>query len=219
MSAPYRLMVAALAIVMVSACSANRAGVKDLSDAQQSYYQDLSGLLADGELRLRAGLEIQAKLNNGRRAELVEWSRDLERAEVLLQVDSNVTGNKRLLSYQLAQLDLQRINAMRIRDETSARHVELIMELHQRVQDAVSKLRENNEIMTKYLGSGDAAFVVRSIDLDGIVAAVAGIQATREQLDKIEARSEEERAEEREHVQKSVERARETLLRVFDLRR
>ena len=215
---PARHVIAlALTISLLAGCAANRAGVTELSKEQNSYYEKLDKQLEAGRASLRAGLNAQLNANNQRRTELVNWSRDLERAEVLLQVNSDVTGNRRLLSYQLAQLDLQRVDALSIRDETSAQHISAIMNLYDGVQAAVARLQENNATITKYLGSGDSSFVVQSIDIDGIVAAVAGIQSTREQLGIIKARTEEERQAEREQVQKSVDRARNTLLRVFDL--
>ncbi len=215
---PKRFRILAVLIPLVlSGCAANRAGVTELGEAQNGYYEKLGEQLERGRSDLQAGLDAQLKANNKRRRELVEWARDLEQAEVLLQVDSDVTGNRRLLSYQLAQLDLQRVDAMRVRDETSAKHAQAIMELYRKVQNAVAELKKNNATITKYLGSGDGDFVVRSIDIDGIVTAVAGIQNTREHLGAIDARTEEERAEEREQVQKTVDRARNTLLRVFEL--
>jgi len=214
---PKRFRLLAVLIPLVfSGCAANRAGVTELSESQNGYYEKLGEQLERGRSDLQTGLDAQLKANNKRRRELVEWARNLEQAEVLLQVDSNVTGNRRLLSYQLAQLDLQRVDAMRVRDETSAQHAQAIMELYRKVQNAVAELKENNVAITAYLGSGDGDFVVRSIDIDGIVAAVAGIQNTREHLGAIDARTEEERAEEREQVQKTVDRARNTLLRVFE---
>lgn len=213
-----RLAIAlALTISLLPGCAANRAGVTELSEQQNSYYEKLDKQLQEGRSSLQAGLNAQLKANNQRRTELVNWTRDLERAEVLLQVDSDVTGNRQLLSYQLAQLDLQRVDALSIRDETSAQHIDAIMNLYDRVQAAVARLQKNNATITKYLGSGDSSFVVRSIDIDGIVAAVAGIQSSREQLSAVEARTTEERLAEREQLQKSVERAQNTLLRVFDL--
>ena len=207
----------ALAVLLLPACSINRAGVTELSEAQNAYFGKLNDELKNGRATLQSGLDAQLTANNQRRKELVGWSRDLEQAEVLLQVDSNVTGNKRLLSYQLAQLDLQRVDFMRIRDETSAMQVEAIMNLYDDLQNAVVELQKNNATITKYLSSGDSEFVLRSIDIDGLVAATAGIQSTREHLGAIEARSDEERSEERERVQKAVDRARSTLLKVFKL--
>ncbi len=217
MSTARRGILVTLAIVLLSGCTFNRAAVSELSREQQAYYQRLDETLKAGGPDLKAGLEAQLQANNWRRRKLNEWSYDLQRAEVLLQVDDDVTGNKQLLSFQLAQLDLQRVDGATIRDETSARHVNAIMDLYRKMQKAVSALQKNNNAIIEYLGSGDREFVIRSIDVDGIVAAVAGIQNAREQLGELEARTAAERAEERVKVQRSVDRARDTLLRVFDL--
>lgn len=217
MRASTRGLALVVLVVLASGCATNRAGVTELGEAQDRYYADLDESLREGRASLQAGLDAQLRANDKRRRELVDWTRDLERAEVLLQVDSDVTGNKKLLSLQLAQLDLQRVDAMHVRDETSAMQVEAIMAMYDRVIAAIAELRKNNEVITEYLGSGDATFVVRSIDIDGIVAAVAGIQRTREHLGAIEARSEEERRLEREQVQQTVDRARGALIRAFEL--
>ncbi len=217
MRAPKACFLALAITFAVGGCALNRTGVTALSENQQAYYQKLDETLAEGRFDLQQGLEVQLDANNKRRMNLNEWQHDLQRAEILLQVDADVTGNKRLLSLQLAQLNLQRVDALAVRDETSAEHVAAILTLYDGVQQAVHELQTSNKIIIDYLGSSDKEFVLRSLDIGGIVTAVAAIQSAREQLGGIEARSEEESVEDREQIQKSVERARDVLLRVFEL--
>ncbi len=218
MSTVRSCFLALAAAIALGGCALNRAGVTALSENQQAYYKKLDATLTAGRPALQQGLHVQLDTNTKRRLQLNTWQHDLERAEILLQVDADVTGNKRLLSLQLAQLNLQRVDSVTARDETSAEQVAAILSLYDRVQKAVIELQKNNKIITDYLGSGDKQFVLRSLDVNGIVAALAGIQGVREQLRDIEARTEEEMAQDREQIQKSVERAREVLLRVFEVR-
>ena len=201
------------AVIAIAGCSPwSRVGVTALSENQQAYFKKLDATLTAGRPALQDGLNLQLAANTMRRMQLNDWQHDLDRAEILLRVDPAVSGNKRLLSLQLAQLNLQRIETIAAREETNSEQVAAILSLYDRVQKAVTELQKNNQIITEYLGSSNKQFALRSLDINGIVAAVTGIQSARDQLGKIEARTEEERKQDREHLQKAVERAREALL-------
>ncbi len=211
---------AAIATILVGACiltgcAFNRANVSDLAVQQQTYYKELIETLEANRNLLQTGLAIQVEQSAKSRQNLANWTLDLRRAEVLLQVDSDVSGNKELLSYKLAEIDLAAIeNANRSRH--MADRAAAILEMYDNVIAATRQLEKNSDDLVEYLAEGNKKFLISNLDIDGIVRTIAGIQEVREQLGKIEERSEEEKKAESEKIQKSIERVRDVLIKALE---
>ncbi len=210
-----RLIVPAVLLVLsVQGCAFNRANVSDLVDQQQSYYSDLRTLLQDQRNLLEQGLKQKVKTSEERRQSLADWALDLQKAEVLLQVDANVTGNKRLLSYKLAEIDLAAAENA-VRNRVDAEQAAALVALYDELISAVGALERNSAVLAEYFKASDSEFALRNLDTDGIVRAVAGIREVQETLGRIEERSDEVKQAESEKIEKSIERARDVLLKVF----
>lgn len=199
---------------LASACTFNRANILALSEQQNTYYADLTSMLKKNRSLLETGLVEQVRANRTSRLNIMEWERDLQKGEILLQVDSNVTGNQRLLAEKLAQLNLESLAHFQNIQTTQAQ-VETILELYDALIQAVAAVQKNNTVIIEYLASDDEEFALRSLDVAGIVRAISGIRDVQEALADIEERSEEQKEAGRQRVQVSIERARDALLKAF----
>ncbi len=209
------ILASGLALLLTVGCAMNRANVTALSQEQQTYYSDLGSVLQENRSTLALGLEEQLKADRVREREMMNWERDLQKAEVLLRVDANVTGNQKLLSMKLAELNLEAVDGLSGVQSDQLRK-EAILTLYDTLSKAVVTLEKNNNILVSYLGSGDKEFALRSLDVEGIVRVISTIRSAQEKLGQIEERSEEERKKESERVQKSIERARDLLIKAFE---
>lgn len=196
---------------LLAACSFNRANVLTLSEQQKAYYADLTSMLKKNRSLLKTGLEAQISANQTSRLNLMNWERDLQKGEVLLQVDSNVTGNQRLLAEKLAQLNLDLVAHFQ-NTQTTEVQVKAILELYDALIEVVEVVQKNNDIIIQYLATDDKQFALRSLDIAGIVGAISGIRDIQETLSDIQERSKEQRESERQRIQASMERARGVLL-------
>ena len=202
-------------LVLAQACSFNRTNVSALVDQQNAYYGDLRRTLSEDRTQLQRGLELQVKTSRERRENLAEWEFDLQKAEVLLQVDPDVSGNQRLLSYKLAEIDLAAAENG-VYDFNEAARAAAIVSMYDKVIVAIRELEKNSAVLAEYFAASDEEFALRNLDIDGIVRAAAGIRDVQETLAKIEERTDEDKRAEQEKLQKSIERARDVLLRVFE---
>ena len=202
-------------LVLAQACSFNRTNVSALVDQQNAYYGDLRRTLSEDRAQLQRGLELQVKTSRERRENLAEWEFDLQKAEVLLQVDPDVSGNQRLLSYKLAEIDLAAAENG-VYDFNEAARAAAIVSMYDKVIVAIRELEKNSAVLAEYFAASDEEFALRNLDIDGIVRAAAGIRDVQETLAKIEERTDEDKRAEQEKLQKSIERARDVLLRVFE---
>ena len=214
-----RRVVAVLTILvgtsLLAGCAFNRANVSDLAVQQRAYYQELRETLQANRSLLETGLTIQVEQSEKSRQNLANWVLDLRRAEVLLQVDLDVSGNKELLSYKLAEIDLATIeNANQSRHHVE--RAEAILKLYDNVIAATDQLESNSDDLVDYLAEGNRSFLISNLDIDGIVRTIAGIQVVREQLAEIEERSEEEKKAESEKIHKSIERVRDVLIKALE---
>jgi len=210
----YVLLAVGLSLLLTTGCPMNRANITALSQGQQAYYNKLGNMLKENRSTLEEGLKQQLKADRIREINLMEWQRDLQKAEVLLQVDANVTGNQKMLSMKLAELSLEAANSPS-RNSIDQSREEAILKLYGKLSKAVELLEKNNETILNYLGSGDKEFALRSIDVEGIVRIVSDIRILQEQLGQIEKRSEEQRKEESDRIRVSIERAQNLLIAVF----
>jgi hypothetical protein len=165
--------------------------------------------------KLELALSEQLKADCVRELNLLSWERDLQKAEVLLRVDANVTKNQKLLSMKLAEINLEEVSNLSGNQIDQSRK-EAILKLYNKLSEAVESLEKNNDIIIKYLGSGDKKFTLRSLDVEGIVRTLSAIRSVEEELRQIEKRSKEEQKKESQQIQKSIERARDLLIKVFE---
>lgn len=203
-----------VSLSLTTGCAMNRSNVTALSKKQDEYYSNLINLLEENKDDMEISLKDQLKADKKRELDLLAWERDLKKAEVLLQVDANVTGNQRLLSMKLAEINLEEVINLSNTQINEARK-ETILKLYQKLIDALKTLKENNDIIVKYLSSSNAEFVLRSFDIDSIVMTVSAIRSVQEELGQIEKRTEEERKKESERIQKAIERSRDVLIKVY----
>ncbi len=203
-----------LSLSLTTGCAMSRSNVTELSKKQDEYYSKLKNLLEENKNDIEISLNDQLKADKKRELDLLTWERDLKKAEVLLQVDANVTGNQRLLSMKLAEINLEEVINLSDIQINEARK-EIILKSYKALIDAVKTLKENNDIIVKYLSSSDAEFVLRSFDIDGVVMTVSAIRSLQEELGQIDKRSEEERRKENERIQKTIERSRDILIKVY----
>lgn len=203
-----------VSLSLTTGCAMNRSNVTALSKKQDEYYSNLINLLEENKDDMEISLKDQLKADKKRELDLLAWERDLKKAEVLLQVDANVTGNQRLLSMKLAEINLEEVINLSNTQINEVRK-ETILKLYQKLIDALKTIKENNDIIIKYLSSSNAEFVLRSFDIDSIVMTVSAIRSVQEELGQIEKRTEEERKKESERIQKAIERSRDVLIKVY----
>jgi hypothetical protein len=208
------MLASSLAFLLTVGCAMNRANITALSEEQQIYYNKLGSMLQKNRSLLELGLKSQLEADRVRELNLMNWVRDLQKAEVLLQSDANVTGNQKLLSMKLAELNLEATGSLSMNTIDQSRK-EAILELYDKLSEAVALLEKNNDIILKYLGSNDKEFALRSLDVEGIVRMVSTIRSLQEELGEIEERSEEQRQKENERIRKSIERTQDLLIEVF----
>ena len=211
-----RVMLAVgLLMLLTTGCAMKRANITALNQNQQTYYNELGSMLKANRTKLETGLNEQLKADRVRELNLMNWERDLQKAEVLLQVDADVTGNQKLLSMKLAELNLEAVDSLS-RNKIDQSRKKAILTLYDKLSEAVALLEKNNETILKYIGSGNKNFALRSLDVEGIVRMVSTIRSLQEELDQIEERSGEERKKESERIRKSIERAQNLLIEVFE---
>ena len=199
--------------ILVSGCAFQRTNITALSLQQQEYFSALEETLKQNRQHLEDGIELQAKTAWIRRQHLADWELSVKKAEIILAANSSVRNNQKLLSMVLADIEL---------DETTARagsitdeKAQEILSLYDEIRSNVVALKKNNITIIEYLASKDQEFAIRSLDLEGIITAITGVRELQEQLGRIEKRSDEEKKNERERIQKSIERAQDILLSAF----
>jgi len=209
-------IVLAYTLILVAGCAFNRANVTALSEEQGAYYATLRKTMKDHRQTFEIGLKEQLKADLVRQHQLLEWRRDLAKAEVLLQVGSQVSKERKLLLLTLADLNLEHLKQAEALEEIDRSRLKVVLGLYDAVIKAAGALEKNNRAITEYLGSGDAEFAVRSLDVEGIVRATSNFRDLQAQLQGIEARSEEERRKDNARLQKNIERSRQTLIKAFE---
>src|SRR5262245_37213564 len=196
-------------------CSFKRTSVAALSSAQGDYYNKLDASLRGSRDPLKLALTEQLKADLVRQRNLLAWRRDLDKAEILLQVDANTTGNQRLLLMKSAESDLGSLKEVQgLRDIDRVR-LNALMGLYDAVIHAVGTLQKNNQILTNYLGSGNASFALQNLDVQGVVSAVSMLHDLTDQLKGAEIRTAQEKAAQDQRLQNDINRAREVLVKVL----
>jgi len=202
-------------ILFSAGCGIHRGNVTALTQEQQQYYIKLEDTLRQKRQTLVIALEEQSKVDRTRQQNLLSWQRELEKADVLLARQPNVTGADRLLHMKLAQLDLEsveRIAGMRQVDDS--RKI-AILKLYDKLISALGRLQQNSDTLLRYLETKDAEFALRSFDTEGMFRAAASIREGGEELGHLEKASEEEIRERRKFAEHAIERTRGLLIDVF----
>jgi hypothetical protein len=201
--------------LFASGCAFNRANVAALSQEEDAYHDKLGAILRENRETLKVGLTEQLKADLIRQRNLLAWERDLAKAEILLQVDANTTGNRRLLLMKSAESDLASLSQVQALQEIDLTRLQAVMDLYDAVINAVDALHKNNQGITQYLSGKDTEFALRSLDVQGIVTAVSTLRDARDQLKGVEARTAQEKIKENERLQRNIDRARDVLIKAL----
>jgi hypothetical protein len=207
-------MACSVVVFLASGCAMNRANITELSQEQQSYYEGLEGILKKNRTMLETSLDQQLKADHTRDLNLLKWERDLQKAEVLLREDANVKGNKKMLSFMLAEINLESAGKISANQIDQMRK-KASLDVYDNLVKAVGALKKNNKAIIEYLGSGDKIFALRSLDVEGLARSVSAIRSVQEELGNIEKRSVDERQKESERIKDSIGRARDLLIDFF----
>jgi hypothetical protein len=211
-----RFFIAMIGLVLIgNGCAFNRANVAALSQEQDAYYAKLGKTLRDNREKLQLGLTEQLKVDLARQRNLLTWERDLAKAEILLRVDANTRRNRRLLLMKSTESDLASLSQVQALADIDHARLQAIMDLYDAVITAVDTLQKNNAVITTYLGSRDAEFALRSLDVQGVVTSVSTLRDVQDQLKGVEERSAQEKIKENERLQKDIERARDVLIQAL----
>ena len=205
------LLLAGLTLA-AAGCATHRGNVAALAQRQQTYFVDLQQLLATNRVRLEQGLALQFSSDAVRQANLLEWERDLLRADILLQVDADTRGNQQLLLTKLAEADLADHERWAAAQRIDRTRLQALLRLYDAVVQAVQAVRNNNQALLDYLGSRDEQFALRSLDVSALARAVDELRDLRSQLQAAEQRSAEQQAKDYEALDQKIEAARHALL-------
>jgi hypothetical protein len=209
--------IALLSCVMLfsTGCAFNRGNISALSQEQMQYYAKLEDTLKKNRQTLTIALEEQLTADRTRQQNLLTWQRDLEKAEVLVQRDPNVTGADRLLHMKLAELDLESLHRVAALQKIDESRKQAIMRLYDKIISTLETLQKNNATLVRYLESKDAVFALKSFDVEGMFRATAALRQGSEELGYITKASDEELKERREEARQAVEKVRALLIKVF----
>jgi hypothetical protein len=163
-------------ILFSTGCGVHRGNVTALSHEQQQYYAKLEDTLKQKRQTLAIALEEQLKVDRNREQNLLDWRRDLEKAEVLLARQPNVTGADRLLHMKLAELDLESVHRVAGLRQIDDSRKNAILKLYDKVISALGPLQQNSDRLLKYLESKDATYALRNLDVEGMFRVAMTIQ-------------------------------------------
>lgn len=196
-------------------CSFNRSNVARLTREQDVYYCKLDASLRGNRDRLKLGLTEQLKADLVRQRNLLTWQRDLTKAEILLQVDANTTGNQRLLLMKTAEADLDSLKQVQALGDIDQVRLKALLDLYDAVIAAVDALEKNNQVLTNYLGGGNVEFALRSLDVQGAVTAVSTLRDLTDQLKGVEMRTAQVKVEQDQRLQDEIRRARDVIVKAL----
>jgi hypothetical protein len=212
----WHCLVLVTAVASLSGCALARKGATGLGQAQGTYYADLRSALQQNRQTLDSGLIIQLAADRSRQRNILQWERDLQHAEVILeQRASDVTGEQRLLELKLAELDLAAVGEVQALQGIDEARKQAILKLYDKVVQAVGALEKNNATILAYLESSDSKFFLRSLDIEAIFRIVGDIQQVRNDLAHTNKQAQEEQKKHTESARQAVERARDLLIKVY----
>jgi hypothetical protein len=202
-------------ILFGAGCGVHRGNLTALSQEQRQYYTKLEDTLIQKRQTLVIALEEQLKVDRTRQQNLLDWQRDLEKADVLLARQPDVTGADRLLHMKLAELDLQSVQRVAGLRQIDDSRKNAILKLYDRLISALGKLQQNGEILLGYVESKNAAFALRSLDVEGMLRVATTIREGSEEMDDLKTLSEEEDQARRAFGEQAIERTRSLLINIF----
>jgi hypothetical protein len=203
-------------LVALSGCALSRSGLTGLSQAQRDYYAALGKTLKDNRQTLDSGLTLQLSADRTRQRNILEWERDLQKAEVILEQRSKeVTGRQHLLELKLAELDLAAVDRVAAIQTIDEARKQTILKLYDKVIEGVAAVEKNNTTILTYLDGNDAKFLLRSLDLDGIFRVLGAIQQLQGELNQTSKQAQEEQQKQADDVRQAVQRARDLLIKVY----
>jgi hypothetical protein len=202
------------ALAFMTGCA--RQGVTALAQAQDEFFNRMVDRMKTNRDLLRVGLEEQLVSDRVRQQNLLEWQRDLDKAEIILQQRSgDVTGEERLLSMKLAEADLNAVGRVAaLRDIDTARR-DAILALYDKVASAAAAVARNNKTILHYVEGRDATFALRSLDVSSLVQSTTALREAGSTLGVLKKQSDEEERKQAEALQKAIERARDVLIKVY----
>ena len=202
-------------VLAAAGCSTHRGNVTGLVRKEQAYFAGLQNVLATNRVRFEQGLTLQLSSQAKRKANLLEWERDLARADILLQVNADTRGNQQLLLTKLAEADLADHDRWAAAQQIDQARLQALLKLYDAVIQAVQAVRDNNQALLEYLGSSNAKFALQSIDVAAVARAANDLRDIRAELHGAEQRSAEQKAKDYEALEKKIESARNALLKGF----
>ena len=105
--------IAILLLMMSMVSCTSRQGITEVTKEQSAYFSMLKEAFQENRDQLESALEVQLSADRERQRELLQWERDLARAEVLLATPQDPAGAQKLLHMTLAQMDLANIQRVR----------------------------------------------------------------------------------------------------------
>jgi len=205
-----------VALVALSGCALSRSGLTGLSQAQGDYYAALGKTLTENRQTLDSGLTLQLEADRTREHNILEWERDLQKAEVILEQRSKkVTGRQHLLELKLAELDLAAVDRVAALQTIDEARKQTILKLYDKIVEGVAAVEKNNVTILNYLDSNDAKLLLHSLDLEGIFRVIGAVQQLQSELNQTTKEAQEEQQEQTAEIRQAVQRARDLLIKVY----
>jgi hypothetical protein len=202
-------------ILFSAGCGIHRGNVTALTQEQQQYYAKLEETLRQKRQTLAIALEEELKVDRTRQKNLLDWQRDLDKADVLLARQPDLTGADRLLHMKLAELDLESIERVAGLQQTDVARKNAILKVYDSLLAALQTLQQNSDTLLRYLESKDAVFALRSLDVEGMFRVATGIREGSEELGYLKKASAEQSRARQESAEKAIERTRSLLITIF----
>jgi hypothetical protein len=205
-----------LTLFVLSGCAPSRSGLTGLSQQQRDYYAGLNKILKENRQTLDSGLTLQLSADRTRERNILEWERDLQKAEVILEQRSKeVTGRQHLLELKLAELDLAAVDRVAALQTIDEGRKQTILKLYDKIVEGVAVLEKNNATILNYLDTNDAKLLLRSLDLDGIFRVIVGVQQLQSELNQTTKQAQEEQRKQTDEIRQALQRARDLLIKVY----
>lgn len=209
-------MIAALCLtlILMAGCASNKSSIEKLTNEQDEYYKNLKGLLSKNASTMELALNVQLDADNKRQLAINEWERNIRKADILLQVGDTASGNQKLLSMELANIDLssENINSINQIEQNQKKH---ISDLYNNLNEIVDQVEKNNDIILKYLSSNKIKFIMQSIDTVKIASLIADVKSLGGKIDKIEEIKDKIRERKTERTEKRKEETKDVIIKAL----
>jgi hypothetical protein len=193
----------------------DRTNVAALQDTERVYYAKLGDTLRAQREEFKEGLTAQLAADQSRRRKMLEWERNLAKAEVLLQVPGKADEKQELLLLKLAEMDLAAGADYHKLDDIDHERLDAILRLYDQVIEASKALLKNDAAIAGYLKSPNATFAAESVDVPAIVRIASAVRTLDDQLKGLAARSDEQRKKDDAKLQKQLEQAQGIIVKAL----